>query len=294
MDIENYLSKKKDLERKKEVLEAKEKLKEEKEKIRKKPVKIHKEPPHDPHPRPHRDYHDHHDRRPHHPGGGTQWFFLGIAFFVALIIVGIFSLYYFFPKEETSTDIEELESLIKGLKENPSTSEETEEEIEETEDNETEEPAIGPEFNIVIADGKKDDEESAGPFDEDGKINGKILVIGTKSAYWYRLIIQNVEDVPILCKVDEEIQIDEDSDGIIEEIKPKLDIHILEIDKFEEESIPDSIMASGSVTGIYETRCYYCEDSDCDTYYEEGVTKKIAKFRVLINPTSFGNNTNSS
>jgi len=298
MDIDEYLKKKKELEKKKELLEVKSELEKKKASPKKEIViKRKTEITHLPSDQPCGHYHN----PPYkHPSDNLQWIFLGLAFFIALLIVGIYVISNFMNQtvsdDSSSKDVDDLQKKLDELEKQleKNNEEEPEEEINETiEENESTYTGPGPEFDIFILD-DHNDEQGIGIFDNNGKIDGKIINIwlesGESAIYKYRLGIKNTESTKIQCKIDETINIDEEFDGEYENTDYNLDLHILELDPGEEEIINDAVIESGSVKGEYEGRCYFCEDKDCNAVYLEAETKKKATFRIRIHSTGFNSN----
>ncbi|MDP3917245.1 MAG: hypothetical protein Q8Q42_03075 [Nanoarchaeota archaeon] len=303
MDIDEYLKKKKELEKKKELLEARSEL-DKKKVYPKKEIEIKRktEITHIPPERPTGGHY--HDPGYRHPKDNIQWVFLGFAFFVALIIVGIYVISSFMnPKVSDDSDNidnlqKKLDDLEKQLKDKEEAPIKDEPELNETEEeNESVYTGPGPEFNIFILD-DHNDVQGIGIFDDNGKIGGKIIDIwlesGESGIYKYRLGIKNEENTKIQCKVDETIRIDGEFDGEYENTDYNLDLHVLEINIGEEEIINDAVITTGEVKGEYEARCYFCEDKDCDLVYTEAETKHKAIFRVRMHPTGFNSNETNS
>ncbi len=320
MDIEEYLDRKKDLEKKKELLESKEKLDKKKTEAKKKDIQIKRrreitrvEEPRDPHPRRHHHHDDRHYRHRDHPKGrdNIQWVFLGLTFFVALLVVGIYFVsVYVMPQKQTVEDEElsEVEELKKQLAELEKAMNESEEDFNESlseESNETEENESaatggpGPEFEIYIID-DWDDPESLGIFDEDGKVAGNLIELwgdGSSIMYKYRLVLENKEKSNIYCNVDELKEIDEDEDGEIDESDYDPTLYILKLKNGEEETMERSVFnKEGLIIIEYEANCYFCGNSRCDEdKLLSGESKKTAKLKVILHSTQFdNNNTNSS
>ena len=125
MDIEEYIGRKRELEKKKEILEAEEKLNNKRSRHVKKDIEVKRrreitrvEESDDPPPRRHHSHHKDHPKK----GEGIQWIFLGLAFFVALLIIGIYfiSQYMNSPADEEKelTEVEKLQKQIINFKKN--------------------------------------------------------------------------------------------------------------------------------------------------------------------------------
>lgn len=308
MDIDEYLKKKKALESKKEHLEAESKAEKKKSDAQKKiEIKRKREITH-LNDEPHRNY-------SHRGSGGNdhiQWIFLGLAFFVALIIVGIFVLSKFMEpstvKEDPSDEVEELQKKLDEL-EKALNGSETEEDTEETVVNGTEEEnettiEIGPEFDFFLID-EHSDSSSLGIFDASGKIAGNLIQIWSGSAstkiYNYRVQIENRERAGIICKLDKTVSIDEDQDGEVDDVTYDLDRYVLEMGIDDKEILKDSVTGVGKITVDYEGRCYFCTNDQCEGsgsdlgYFEDGETLHTSKLRIIINDVDLDNNeTNSS
>jgi flagellar motor protein MotB len=303
MDIDEYLKRKKELQKKKEELESSSEpsrsIKSKKKEIE---VKRHREIVHkDPEPN-RRDY-GHHHRDYSSKGDHIQWIFLGLAFFVALLFLGIYFLSNYGDsenkvEENTSqnnlTEVEILKQELENLKQELNETKEQEEQEEQENNTGENVKVLGPEFEIKLIDDVSD-ANSLGIFDDNGKVNGKYIELwlsqGTVPRYSYRLSIKNTESLTrIQCRVDESIYIDEEGNGenIVE--NHKLDLHILEIDPGDEKIITDSVDGVGTVRGEYEGRCYFCKEQSCDTIDTEAEEKKRTKFKVIMHSTSYDNN----
>ena len=291
MDIEEYLKQKRELEGKKELLEAKEKLRQEKEKR---------------------------ERVREEKGEVVvkgesflkPWMIWDII--VLVVVIGLFSTAYFFPKENYDEDrIQELiDERVKEAEKNLLTgsaaaggnsgSEDDEddegvvetdggdENVSESASQETRAKQPGPKFSIYLKD------LDLGAFDEDGKINGEVLLISGASLYEYALVVENKENKDMLCKVDEELDFDTDLDGEIDDQRVKLDLHLLKFDPLETEDLPDSVVGSGEIIGTYEARCYFCLDIFCDSYAQYTEEAATGKFKVRILEAGDGDGGNSS
>ncbi len=289
MDIEEYLKQKKSLEKKKDFLEAKDKLAKEKKKVKpeysEKSFETRDDNPHGG--GSHRK--DHGERR---SGGNGHWIFLGIAFLIALIVVGVFSMYYFFPKDiisvadESDSEVgelkQQLEDLQKSLEdmgeEDGSDSGDIDGDVDDEEEDEGD--GIGPDFKLYIED-DWDEEVSFGVFDEFGKINGERLnIIG--DMYTYTVKIKNGESSRIKCDIDEETTYDEDVDGDVDDEEFKLNWQIIELNQKEEDVFLDSVAGMGLITTVYEARCYFCETDDCNEVYTSGEEVKRATVKVTF------------
>jgi len=310
MDIDDYLKKKKELEKKKELLEAQQDLDEKKSRVKKKEVEIHRKREvtpvsKDPDDRPRKSS----SRSPPHDNGmSMQWIFLGLAFFVALLVVGFFVVNNMMKDSSSTTEDSEVDALKEQIEELQEALEEdealdeTSEELDTSEDNDTGEvyTGPGPEVEIYLIDEHKaSDALSLGKFDKKGMMGGNLIQLwvdgGEKGMYKYRLSVKNLESTRVQCKIDESIDIDEDQDGDTDETMYNLDLHVLELSPGEEDVIEDSIIAIGMVHGEYEARCYFCEDKDCDNVFYEGETKVKAKLKFLVNQQAFdANDSNSS
>ncbi len=313
MDIDEYLNKKKELEKKKEILEAKNELDKKKLDIPKKGIEIRRrreitplenDSGDEPRSSSRRSYRDEYPSRHNE---NIKWAFLGLALFVAFIVVGFFYMSNYIvvqtsTKSEESSDVEALQKQIEELQKTieGSTEENSEEDSNASEDseNETEEyTGPGPDFMVTLIDEHKD-EESYGIFDETGKVLGKIIELWTGASntatYKYRLLIENKENTNIQCTIDELIEIDADQDGEIDETKYDNKLAVLELGGSEEEIILRSITAAGLIKGEYEAACYFCQDNQCDAILEGGETKESAIFKVLIHTQFYGNQSNST
>tara|TARA_Y100000310_G_scaffold342637_1_gene446705 strand:+ start:6977 stop:7909 length:933 start_codon:yes stop_codon:yes gene_type:complete len=309
MDIDEYLRRKRELEKQKDQLEAEEaKSKKESIKLPKKDIEIkrrmeiEKSAPKKP-AKPSRGRGADYPEKEHRGfGESVRWIVLGLAFFAALIFVGIYLISTPSDSEESeSQDFQELqkqiEELQKSLDEAPAIEEADElgGVVDETGEVNEEDVGPGPEFSFYIED-DWDDENSIGIFDSSGKIEGSVVDIWMDSLtpiYKYRLVVENKEASRVLCKIDEEIKIDIDLDGDYDDETYKLDLQVIKLDSYEKESIKDSLMAEGSITGIYETRCYFCEDQKCDKVYTAGEEIGFARFKALLHSETI-NETNSS
>ena len=306
MDIDEYLKKKKELEGKKELLEKKKavekkKIAPKKEVVIKRNTEISKVEPNSPNYSPN----PHHYPNFNHPKDNMQWVFLGLAFFVALLIVGVYFLSNFMKDssvDDRSPEVIELEKKLEELQksleqekllEENKTEEQTNETTNET-SNESGEESIGPEVEIKLIDEHTDD-ISMGTFDSSGKINGQLR-------YEYRLSIVNKELAVIQCKVDKTTEIDTNEDGTYDDTDYHLDRYVLEMDVGDEEIIADSVTALGSAKVTYEARCYFCSNSQCEAnsvsgdpgVFTDGESVESAKLKVIIRPNTLDNNTNSS
>jgi len=317
MDIDEYLKKKKELEGKKELLEKKKavekkKIAPKKEVVIKRNTEISKVEPNSPNYSPN----PHHYPNYNHPKDNMQWVFLGLAFFVALLIVGVYFLSNFMKDssvDDRSPEVIELEKKLEELQksleqekllEENKTEEQTNETTNET-SNESGEESIGPEVEIKLIDEHTDD-ISMGTFDSSGKINGQLIILqsntGDALRYEYRLSIVNKELAVIQCKVDKTTEIDTNEDGTYDDTDYHLDRYVLEMDVGDEEIIADSVTALGSAKVTYEARCYFCSNSQCEAnsvsgdpgVFTDGESVESAKLKVIIRPNTLDNNTNSS
>lgn len=293
MDIDEYLKKKKELEHKKESLESKNKEDKKKHESPKKEIEIQRkreithinEPSHS---RGHsRDY-------GHSRGGNDslQWVFLGLAFFVALIILGIFFISKFMSVDtsasEKNSDVEELQLKLDELQKAINSSQKDVVYVNSSETNESEEnntvSTIGPEFKLYLVD-EHVDSRSLGTFGASGKVAGNLIQIGTDNdiaTYNYRVYVENLELTEIQCKLDKKTEFDNDQDGEIDNTDYHLDRYILEMTVGDEEILNDAVTGIGKITVEYEARCYFCENSDCDNVFFEGETVETAKLKVII------------
>ena len=295
MDIDEYLKKKKELEHKKDHLESQKKPDKKKHEHPKKEIEI---------KRKREITHIHNDphsgnRSPNYHHGGNdniRWVFLGLAFFVALIIIGIFFVSRVMVPDtitvEENKDVEDLQKKLDELEKtiNNSQSEDT---IVEEETNETNETVItiGPEFKLSLID-EHEDVNSLGTFDSSGKIGGNLIQIWTgegSATYEYRVLIENKELTEIQCKLDKKTEIDEDEDGEIDETDYHLDRYILEMAQGDEEELRDAVTGIGKITVEYEARCYFCEHADCDNVFYSGETLETAKLKIIIYDTELNN-----
>lgn len=295
MDIDEYLKKKKELEHKKEHLESQKKADKKKHEPPKKDVEIKRkrEITHVP------DDHPHHRGPSYHHGGNDniRWVFLGLAFFVALLIVGIFFISRMMGPDtivEKDSDVEELQKRLDELQKTINDSQEQEiVDTNESENNETNETVItiGPEFELYMVD-EHSDENSLGTFDSSGKVGGNLIQIWTgegSATYNYRLFVKNGELTEIQCKLDKKTERDEDQDGEIDDTEYHLDRYILEMAQGDEEELRDSVTGIGKITVEYEARCYFCELADCENVFYSGETLETAKLRVIIHDTELNN-----
>jgi len=285
MDIDEYLKKKKELEHKKDVLETKNKEDKKKHDHSKKEVEITRKREITHNPR----------NNSHSKGNGgndnIHWVFLGLAFFVALIILGIFFISKFMGVDtsasEKDSDVEILQKQLEDLqKAINNTQEDIVVEVNETEDEETNETVstIGPEFKLYLVD-EHTDGISLGTFGSNGKIAGNLIQIWTddeSAIYNYRIFVENLELTEIQCKLDKKTEIDEDQDGEIDETDYHLDRYILEMAVGDEEILNDAVNGIGKITVEYEARCYFCEHSNCDNVFLGGETVETAKLKVNI------------
>ncbi len=317
MDIDEYLKKKKELEKRKEILEAKNELDKKKGESPKKEVEIKRrreittvdDEPRDPRTE---SYEDRYNRRYNNSSSdNVKWAFLGLAFFVALLILGFFFMTNYLVKNEVKDiaapsnlgDLEKkIENLEKALNENDSSAKK-EEDTNESKDKENETEVYtgpGPEFEMFLMD-EYNDEVSIGVFDSAGKVAGKLIELwfgsGESVAYKYRLFIKNTEKVSIQCKIDELIEIDTNEDGEIDETKYDNKLAVLNLEVDEEQVMKRAVTGVGLIKGEYEGLCYFCVegvDPMCSEIHKEGETKATSKFRVLIHAQSYGNQTNST
>ncbi|MBT3865877.1 hypothetical protein HOF78_02105 [Candidatus Woesearchaeota archaeon] len=298
MDIDEYLKKKKELEHKKDHLESQKKSDKKKYDHSKKEVEIKRKReithvPNEPHS-PHRG----HSGPSYHHGGNDniRWIFLGLAFFVALIIIGIFFVSRIMVPGTVTTEndngVDELQKKLDELQKtiNESQNEDT---IIEEETNETNETVItiGPEFKLYLVD-EHEDINSLGTFDSSGKVGGNLIQIwtgGGSATYRYRVYVENEELTEIQCKLDKKTEIDEDQDGEIDETDYHLDRYILEMAQGDEEELNDAVSGIGKITMEYEARCYFCETSSCDNVFYSGETLETAKLRIIIHDTELNN-----
>ena len=309
MDIDEYLRKKKDLEKKKEILEAKQDLEKKKLQAPKKELKItHKreitpleDEPHD----------GRHYRRSHSNGGeNIKWAILGMAFFVALLILGFFYMTNYMMQSSNSDDSKDVEklqekidalekSLVDVTNESADGPTETIDETNETDDEIIETTGPGPDIEIYLMD-DRDDITSLGIFDSSGKVGGKLVQLYAENLddalYEYRLFIKNMENANIQCTVDELIEIDDNNDGKVDDTKYDNKLAVLELEEQEEEVMFRSYKGFGYIKGEYEATCYFCADQYCDEIFTDGETKSTAKYKVTIEQKSFEDNnlTNSS
>ena len=289
MDIDEYLKKKKELEHKKDVLESKNKESKKKQDHSKKEVEItrKREITHNPN-------RNNHSRSSNGGNDHIHWVFLGLAFFVALIILGIFFISKFMDVDnsvsEKDSDVEILQKQLEDLqKAINGTQEDIVVEVNETEEEETNETVstIGPEFKLYLVD-EHSDGISLGTFGANGKIAGNLIQIWTEddtAIYNYRIFIENLELTEIQCKLDKKTDIDEDQDGEIDETDYHLDRYILEMNVGDEEVLNDAVNGIGKITVEYEARCYFCEYADCENVFLEGETTETAKLKVNIETT---------
>lgn len=222
-----------------------------------------------------------------------------------LVVVGLFSTAYFYPKDSYDEGkIQELiDERVKEAEKNlltgsaagdiDNSGNEDDEGVVETDDEDNESGGAiqgtrpkepGPKFAIYLKD------NDLGAFDGNGKINGEVLLISGASLYEYVLVLENKENKDVLCKVDEELDFDNDLDGEIDDQRVKLDLHLLKFDPLETEDLPDSVVGSGEIIGTYEARCYFCLDIFCDTYAQYTEETASGKFKVRILETGDGGN----
>jgi hypothetical protein len=311
MDIDEYLNRKKELEKKKEVLETEEKLNKKRSKQIKKDIEVkrRREITYAEEPDNHSNHHRHssYHTNPPRKSEGFQWIFLGLAFFVALLIIGIYFITQYMnssisEEDEELTEVEKLQQQIEELKESMNDTKEeiintTQEKINET-NNDSEELGTGPEIEFYIID-DWDDSESLGIFNEKGKISGNTIELwgdGTIS-YEYRLVIENKERSNIFCSVDELVEVDEDQDNEIDESDYDPILYMLKLKSTEEEIMKRTLVnKEGIVRAEYEATCSFCGNAACDeNKVLLGETKKITKLKVILHTTSFNNNnTNNS
>lgn len=298
MDIEEYLRQKRELESKKEVLEAKTKFKETNEKIKK---EQHTEP------RPKEGYQS---REP----ALKPWMIWDII--ILLIVLVLFSVIYFNPSYDKDIDDNKINQNLATGQATVSTEtalvqEQNQEDIsessEESDNNESEQSTVeeslpGPDFSIKLRD------KVLGEFDDDGKLNGEILVLEVENGYYKDAIVSitNGENAPIKCKVEKDIQIDTDFDNQYDS-RDMGKLGDFEFDPNQKKDIKDTIPGEveiGSYGGQgrflvdYQATCVFCLDEDCEGVEENAKSEDSAMFKIMINPqgssSSNGNNTNSS
>lgn len=299
MDIDEYLRKKKDLEHKKEHLESQKKQDKKRQEAPKKEVEIKRktEITHVPN----ESYHPHGRNQGssynHNGNDNIKWVFLGLAFFVALLIVGIFFISRVMVTDTTSekdSSVEELQKrlddLQKAINESPKENTTYTNISENNETNET--PiTIGPEFKLYLVD-EHTDQISLGTFDASGKVGGNLIQIWTGEGlamYKYRVFIENEELTEIQCKLDKKVEFDEDQDGEIDDTSYHLDRHVIEMAQGDDEELQDAVTGIGKVTVEYEARCYFCEQADCENVFYSGEMSKTAKLRIIIHDTELNN-----
>jgi len=304
MDIEEYLRQKRELEAKKEMLEAKEKVVDhEKERFKKEQrAKIYAE--HGVTPKhtasEHQEFEPHHTYRPPSSGPG-MWNTLLLFLILILLVVT-----YLLPRfgEPQIRELIQQESEKNNVNTEEEENNEIVEEVEKEPIEEEEEELIvpqGPIFTMSV----KDNEE--GLFDDDGKIDGEILVLNIQSGLKYyedfTLTISNKETDPIVCKLDRKVEIDTDFDGTSDIEDNDVDRFKIELDPKSSKSINSDVVpgtvergiyeGTGYIRTTYETRCYYCEDVDCNKIDESAESIEEAFFRVSINKDAFLNNSTS-
>ncbi len=294
MDIDEYLKKKKELEHKKEHLESQKKADKKKHERPKKDVEIKRKReithiPDESHP---------HRGPNYHPGGNDnlRWVFLSLAFFVAVLIVGIFFISKFAGPDtvvEKDSGVEELQKKLDELEKTINDTQGQETTTNDSENNETNDTVltIGPEFKLYLVD-EHDDGRSLGTFDSAGKVGGNLIQIWTgegSATYNYRVFVENKELTEIQCKLDKKTEVDEDQDGEIEDTQYHLDRYILEMAQGDEEELRDAVSGIGKITVEYEARCYFCEKPDCENVFYSGETLETAKLRIIIHDTELNN-----
>lgn len=304
MDIEEYLRQKKELEAKKQLLEAKEKLKEVREPVKErpkpKPAQAQYQPVQQVHHAP-RAYHE----EPREINEPTLKPWMIWDFLVLLIVLTLFSVTYFFPRVDANDikadildDVLKADITGKAVSEIPAVKENTDEESETIEPEDEPEPdneldveqvattkKPGPRFMLQLKD------PDAGIFDENGKINNKILDITGDDYYDFDLLLTNKEDNSIVCKLDKEIDIYGNFDTTITAKDVKPDYQIEELDNKEvytkRESAPGDTEVGtyggkGSLVGKYSSRCYFCMDKECESYDQNTEKEESAIFKVIL------------
>lgn len=308
MDIEEYLRQKRELEAKKEMLEAKEKVVDhEKERFKKEQrAKLYAEHGVTPKHPASAEVHEHTSPHYHAPSSGPgMW--NTILLFLILILLAVT---YFIPRfgEEQIRDIISDETGSKPVEPaqnqnqatTPSTT--TNQNNEPTPSEDEEEPPEGPLFSLSV----RDDEE--GLFDEDGKIDGEVIILDIQSGpkYYEDFTLQfvNKEAESIMCKIDREIEIDTDFDGRIDIEDADVNRFKIEIDPKATKTINSDVVpglvetgtyeGKGDIRATYEARCYYCLDEDCNKVDDEAESVREAFFRVWINKEGLLTNTTNS
>ncbi len=312
MDIEEYLRQKRELEAKKEMLEAKEKVDQDKDRFKKDHrAKLYAEhgvtPKHtsaDQHPSDHNLSHSY--RAP--SSGPGVWNTLLLFLIFVLLVVS-----YFMPRfgedqirgivqQETDNDPAKTSQTQEDTKEK----EDIIQNVQDEEEDDIKDPPDGPLITIFT----KDDEE--GQFDDEGKIDGEILVLNIASGLKYyedfTIQINNKEIDPIMCKIDREVQIDTNFDGKNDLEDHDLDRFKIEFDPKSTETINTDVVpgtidngnyeGKGDISTTYEARCYFCLDEDCKKTDDAAESTSSTFFRVLINKEleigTTNNNTNRS
>ena len=300
MDIEEYLREKRELEKKKEVLEAKTKLSEAKESIK-------KEKKHEFRPEriEHREY-----RESYREPALKPWMIWDLI--ILTIVIVLFSVSYFTPRYD--------ESIIKSIARDnlitgqavaatapASTSENTQDDTQSQSTNtqqitnESDETLPGPDFFLSIRD------KVLGDFDENGKLNGEILVVEVEDGYYKDLIltIKNGENEPIKCDIDKDARIDTNFDSEYD-ARDMGKFSTVELDPAQKKEIKDTIpgdLETGTYSGQgklkveYTAICYFCLDSECEIIENKAKSQDRVFFNVIINPSgsiNIGNSTNST
>ena len=298
MDIEEYLKQKRGLERKKEVLEAKTKLSDVKDSFKKEKVK-----------------HEFKPERVEYRGepGLKPWMIWDLM--ILTIVIILFSVSYFVPKYDESVIKSMIkDNLITGQTVASTTNTETQSQSStDTQSNinsqqttqgtnEPDELLPGPDFFLSVRD------KVLGEFDENGKLDGEILVVVVENGYYKDAIltVKNGENEPIKCDVEKDSQIDTDFNGEYEG-KDIGKLATIELDPGQKKDTKDTIpgdLESGNYVGQgrarveYKSTCVFCLDDECETVENKGKSEKSIFFIVIINPSgssnvSSGNNTNS-
>ncbi len=306
MDIEEYLRQKRALESKKEVLEAKTKLKETKDSVKKEKLKearIERLP----------------ENRGYREPALKPWMIWDLI--ILMIVIALFSVSYFAPRYDNDivkNNVITGQAVAAQPTQTQTTQQtETQENTEETSNaantdsvggvSEETSTLPGPEFSMILKD------KTLGEFDDEGKLNGEILVIETESGYYKDGIItvQNEEQVPIKCDVEKDIELDVNMDNEYE-ARDMGKLFTVELDGAQKKDIKITIpgdletgnyYGQGRVLAKFTSACFFCKDDDCETWESKGKSEEFATMKVVINPNgggsgnfgnNSGNNTNSS
>lgn len=303
MDIEEYLRQKRELEAKKEMLEAKEKVDQDKDRFKKEQrAKLYAEhgvtPKHPP-----SGEHTPLDRSPSHtyqtPSAGPGLWNMALLFLILVLLV----VSYFMPRfgEDQIRSIVKQEAQDKKISTQEKQAEKKEEEDEVEQKKEVKKPEEkkkeenlpdGPLITLLV----KDNEE--GLFDDDGKIDGEILVVdiekGLKYYEDFTIQINNKEAESITCEIDRDVQIDTNFDGKIDLKDIDLRRHVIQINPKLSKTITSDVVPGtidtgnyegrGDISTTYEAKCSFCEDDECKIPDKSrGESSAESFFRVWIN-----------